>query len=243
MGFDHLRKIIERVPTNGEPHIELIKRAEVTGPRLGVFAASFNPITIAHLELMRRAASQFSLDETLALAGKTNADKNNYECPLEERLRMLALTFAGDRGVSTGLSSHAYYVDMLTALERVYPLETHLHFIVGFDTFERVLDPYERYTAKYFRRFDNRADALQYLLGRSRLIVAGRAGADYTHIRALVEREQVETSDRILYLDFPSDLGERSATEVRCRVRAGQSIAGLVPPAVEAYIYERGLYR
>jgi nicotinate-nucleotide adenylyltransferase len=243
MGFDHLKGIIERVQTDGEPHIELIKRAEVSGPRLGVFAASFNPVTIAHLELMRRAASQFSLDETLALAGKTNADKSNYECPLEERLRMLALTFADDGGVSTGLSSHAYYVDMLTAFERVYPPETHLHFIVGFDTFERVLDPYERYTAKYFRRFNNRADALKYLLERSHIIVASRAGADHTHLRALIEREQPEFSERILYLDFPSDLGELSATKVRSRVRAGQAIAGLVPPAVEAYIYERGLYR
>ena len=242
MGPGHFRKIIERVRTDSEPQIELIKRAEMTGPRLGVFAASFNPITIAHVELMRRAASQFSLDETLALAGKTNADKDSYECPLEDRLRMLALTFAGDGGVSMGLSSHAYYVDMLTALERAYPPETHLHFIVGFDTFERVLDPHGRYTAKYFRSFNNRADALRHLLARSRIIVAGRAGADYTNVRALVEREQAELTDRILYLDFPSDLGERSATEVRARVRAGQPITGLVPPVVEAYIYERGLY-
>jgi nicotinate-nucleotide adenylyltransferase len=243
MGPDHLRKIIERVQTEGEPHIEFIKRAQASGPRLGVFAASFNPTTIAHIELMRRAASQFSLDETLALAGKTNADKDSYECPLEERLRMLALTFAGDAGVSMALSSHAYYVDMVAALERAYEPETYLHFIVGFDTFERVLDPEGRYIARYFRKFSNRAEALQYLLGHSRFIVAGRAGADYTHVRALVEREQAELSGRILYLDFPSDLGERSATEVRSRVRAGQSITGLVPPAVEAYIYERGLYR
>jgi nicotinate (nicotinamide) nucleotide adenylyltransferase len=243
MGPDYLRKVIERVQTEGEPHIELIKRAQVSGPRLGVFAASFNPITIAHIELMRRAASQFSLDETLALAGKTNADKNSYDCPLEERLRMLALTFANDAGVSMGLSSHAYYVDMVTAIERAYQPETCLHFIVGFDTFERVLDPEGRYTARYSRKFNNRAEALQYLLGRSRLIVAGRAGANYTNVRALVEREQAELGERILYLDFPSDLGERSATEVRSRVRAGQSIDGLVPPAVEAYIYERGLYR
>ena len=238
-----LKKIIERVQAGSEPHIELIKRATVSGPRLGVFAASFNPITTAHVELMRRAASQFSLDETLALAGKTNADKDSYECSLEDRISMLALAAADDARVSLGLSSHAYYVDMIDALERAYEPETDLHFILGFDTFERVLDPDERYTAKYFLRFDTRTDALRYLLSRSRLIVAARAGADYASVRALIEREQAEVGERILYLDFPSDLGEQSATEVRSRVRAGQSIAGLVPPAVEDYIYERGLYR
>lgn len=243
MREDHLRKIIERVQTEGEPRIELIKRAGASGPRLGVFAASFNPITIAHIELMRRAASRFSLDETLALAGKTNADKNSYECSLEERLRMLELTFASSESASIGLSSHGYYVDMLAALERAYPPETDLHFIVGFDTFERVLDPDERYTAKYFHRFSNRADALRHLLDGSRIIVAGRAGADYGNVSALVEREPAVVSDRILYLDFPKDLGEHSASEVRRRVREGQSIAGLVPGEVEAYINERGLYK
>jgi nicotinate-nucleotide adenylyltransferase len=239
----YLRKIIERVETDSGPHIELIKRAEAAGPRLGVFAASFNPVTVAHLELMSRARARFSLDETLALAGKTNADKASYECTLEDRLAMLALAIAGAPAVSTGLSSHAYYVDMISALERVYAPETNLHFIVGFDTFERVLDPYDRYTDRYFLRFSSRREALKYLLDRSHLIVAGRAGSSYEDVRALVEREQPEAGDRILYLDFPSDLGDLSATEVRRRARAGDSIAGLVPPAVDAFIRERGLYR
>jgi len=34
-----------------------------------------------------------------------------------------------------------------------------------------------------------------------------------------------------------------SSTEIRTRVRAGQSITGFVPPAVAAYIAEAGLYR
>lgn len=243
MERDRLSEIIERLQTESEPHVELIRRAEVHGPRLCVFASSFNPITVAHVELMRRAASRFSLDEIVALAGKTNADKESYECSLEDRISMLALAAADDRRVSIGISSHAYYVDMVIALERAYEPGTDLHFVVGFDTFERVLDADDRYTAKYFRKFESRTDALAYLLRRSHLIVAGRAGADYTHVRALIEREPAAVCERVLYLDFPSDLGERSATEVRARVRAGRSIAGLVPPEVEGYIYERGLYR
>jgi nicotinate-nucleotide adenylyltransferase len=34
-----------------------------------------------------------------------------------------------------------------------------------------------------------------------------------------------------------------SSTEVRARVRAGQSIHGFVPDAVRTYIYDTGLYR
>ena len=227
---------------NGPPHIELIKRAEATGARLGVFASSFNPPTIAHVQLIQRAAEAFSLDEILALAGKTNADKLDYECSLEDRLAMLTLTFADEPRVSIGLSSHAFYVDMTDALELAYPAQTDLHFIVGFDTFERVLDAEDRYTRRYYREFRGRTEVLEHLFARSRFIVAGRAGAGLHSVGLLVEREPAVPPDRVLYLDFPADLGELSATEVRKRRRESRLIKGLVPAKVEKYIEEHGLY-
>ena len=234
--------MIERMEVEGPPRIELIKRANVSGPRVGIFASSFNPTTSAHVELMRLAIEACSLDEMIALAGLANADKTSYECPLEDRLKMLALTFARDARTSIGLSSHAFYVDMIDALRRDYP-QSDLHFVVGFDTFERVLDPEDRYTKRYHRRFNDRLEALDYLLSCSRIVVAARRGAGREEVQALLETEPEIFRDRVSYLDFPSDLGERSATEVRRSLRAGQSITRLVPEAVEQYIKERGLYR
>lgn len=237
-----LENIILRVNAGDPPRIDIIKRRP-DGEKLGVFASSFNPVTVAHVELIHRAAEAFSLDTILALAGITNADKTGYECSLEDRLTMLQLAFADDSRVSIGLSSHAFYVDMIEALERMCWSGTDLHFVVGFDTFERVLDRDDRYTQRYHRSFRNRTEALQHLLSRSRLIVAARAGAGLDEVRTLLEREPAEISQRILYLDFPSDLGELSATEVRARVAKGLPIAGLVPEPVERHISERGLYR
>jgi len=234
--------MIERMDVEGPPRIELIKRANVSGPRVGIFASSFNPTTSAHVELMRCAIEACSLDEMIALAGLANADKTSYECPLEDRLKMLALTFAHDARVSIGITSHAFYVDMIDALRRDYP-QSDLHFVVGFDTFERVLDLEDRYTKRYHRRFNDHLDALDYLFSRSRILVAARRGAGRKEISALLENEPERLRERVSYLDFPSDLGERSATEVRRSLRAGQSITRLVPEAVEQYIKERGLYR
>src|SRR6266404_134903 len=242
MDPDRVKEIIESVDSSEEPGIKAIKRAEATGPRLGVFASSFNPPTIAHVELIQRAAEAFSLDEILALAGKTNADKVEYECSLEDRLAMLTLTFADEPRVSIGLSSHAFYVDMIDALELAYPAQTDLHFIVGFDTFERVLDAEDLYARRYWRKFRGRTEVLEHLFARSRFIVAGRAGAGLHSVRLLVEREPAVPPDRVLYLDFPADLGELSPTEVRKRRRAGRPITGLVPATVEEYIQEHGLY-
>lgn len=242
MDLSHVRETIERVEPGGEPRIEILERARASGPRFGVFASSFNPPTIAHVELVQRAAEAFSLDEILALAGKANADKVDYECPLEDRLAMLTLTFSAEPRVSIGLSSHAFYVDLIDAIGRARPAQTDLRFIVGFDTFERVLDVEDRYRRRYCREFSSRQEALEYLFARSRFIVAGRAGAGSHNVRRLVEREPAILHDRVLYLDFPADLGELSATEVRKRSRAGQSITGHVPAAVEDYIQEHGLY-
>jgi nicotinate-nucleotide adenylyltransferase len=237
-----LQQIMARADPQGEPRIEMIRRAAFGGPRLGVFASSFNPVTIAHIELMRRALAEFSFDEMLAVAGRANADKHNYECALEDRLQMLSLAISDDARMSIGLSSHAFYADMLEALAPLYP-QSDLHFVVGFDTFERVLDRDSRYITKYHRPFSDRRAALQYLFSQCRFIVASRAGAGHEDVRALLADEPEEFGERVSYLDFPADLGERSASEVRARVRAGQSITGLVPAAVEAYITARGLYQ
>lgn len=235
--------MIGRAVQSREPCIELIERAAYRGPRLGIFSSSFNPPTIAHIELIRRARNDFSLDEVLALAGTANADKSDYECALEDRLMMLAAAFEERERVSIGLSSTAYYVDMVDALRRAYGAETRLHFILGFDTFERVLDHQGKYTGRYFRRFGGRAEAISYLLSESTLIVAGRDGAGGDEVRALAERETATERGRVLSLDLPAELGERSASEVRSRVRSGLPISGLVPPSVEDYIRRHNLYR
>lgn len=243
MKLDHINETIERVRQSSEPRIEIIKPAAASGARLGVFASSFNPPTIAHVELIRRAREVFSLDETLALASQTNADKTTYECSLVDRVAMIKLAFAGDGRTSIGLSSHAFYVDMVDALGRVYSPQTELHFIVGFDTFERVVDLVGRYTKSYHRKAGGRIEALEHLFARSIFIVAARAGIGLDNLKLLVEREPAVPRDRVLYLDFPPDLGELSSTEVRKRSGAGESITGLVPAAVEQFITLHGTYK
>lgn len=236
------KDIIERALSSGEPRVEFIRRARPSGKRVGAFAASFNPVTMAHIEIIRLASAQFSLDETLALAGASNADKSVYDCSLEDRLEMLLLAFDEDTQISIGVSSHAYFTDMIEAIDRVYAPETEIYFIVGFDTFERLLDREDRYTERYHRQFSGRAEALDFLFARSSLIVAERSGAGREAVGVLVESEIPRHADKVFFLDTADDITERSATEVRDRAREGLPISGLVPTAVERYVMERGIY-
>ena len=237
--FDDELLQLSRVP---RPEIRLVKRTEVHGLRLGVFASSFNPITTAHVALIDKATTAFSLDHVLALAGVSNADKQAYDYPLDLRLEMLDLALGSAPNVSIGISSTAFFVDMIDPIARTFPSGVSPYFIVGFDTFTRILDFESLYLARYDRAFSDRCAALDYLLTASHLIVAARAGKGKREISEIVAREPRVPSDRVLFLDFPPDLAERSATEVRQRVRAGLEISGLVSPAVEDFIRAHGLY-
>lgn len=235
--------IIEKAQPDVKPEIHFINDADLTCQRLGIFGSSYNPVTMAHLELMRRASEQFNLDRMLALAGIANADKTNYDCSLEMRLQMLALATRDNPQYDIGISSHPYFVDQLGALLTLYPERTEFYFIVGLDTFERIVDREDKYTKFYHRRFTDRAESLDYLLNHSSLIVASRAGAGFNEVQALTELLPETTRHKIYYLEFPADLGEQSASLVRQRVRAGGTIAGLIHPAVERFIDEHQLYR
>ena len=241
-----LEKLIDRAGQSRRPEIIFVKRVDAQVRSLGVFPSSFNPVTCAHLELMRRAADQYSLGEILALAGITNADKTSYDCPLNDRLQMLLLSLDSSAVVSVGISSSAFFVDMVPAIADSYPARTEIYFIAGLDTFERILDRENRYINRYHLRFREGSEALAYLLDRSHLIVAGRQGRGSADLSAIIGGGQLIPDagrERILYLDWPPELGDRSASDVRERIGAGLSIKGLVPPAVERYIEQHRLYR
>jgi nicotinate (nicotinamide) nucleotide adenylyltransferase len=243
MEREEIRRTAVQTASKAEPSIKILKRAPDAGLRIGVFSSSFNPITAAHLRIIEEASRQFKLDEMLALIGTANADKSEYACSIENRLEMLLLSVTAAPNLSVGLSNTAFFVDMIDPLRTVYGPARELFFVVGIDTFERILDREGRYHQQYQGRFSDRAAALDYLQSKSHMIVAGRQGRGNPEIRELLAEEPGLNADRILYLDAPAEIAERSATEVRERVACGVSVRGLVPPVVEHYILEHRLYR
>jgi nicotinate-nucleotide adenylyltransferase len=77
------------------------------------------------------------------------------------------------------------------------------------------------------------------ILNRAWLAVLGRPGWQ-TDLQEL-EGELPGIRDRVVWLR--GSLSDISATDIRRRVREGQSISELVPGAVEEYIYRHSLYQ
>jgi len=137
--------------------------------RLGIFPASFNPPTKAHLALIRKAGRLGNLDEIMVLLDGQAMDKEITGASLEDRLIMLKMLFQRDPRISIGMSNRGLFVEKLLPLRKLYPLPISFVFIVGFDTILRVMDK------KYYQK---RRAALDRLFGQCEFLVASREGKE-----------------------------------------------------------------
>lgn len=230
-----------RSPTDA-PTIAWIRRLEQSPAHLGVFPASFNPLTRAHVEIVARAREHFHLEAIALLLGLTNADKRTYEASLEDRAAMLLVTFQTDSTIAIGVATHPFFVDLILPLQREHPT-SEITFLVGSDTFERLLDREGRYLGRYYKPYPDRVAALEDLFSASRMIVAARGSFTCSALERLLDEEAARFRQRIACLELPEEVKAISATEVRRRLRMGEPIATLVPEAVEAYLRATNLYR
>jgi nicotinate-nucleotide adenylyltransferase len=180
----------------------------------GLLGGTFNPPHNGHLALARAALQHFDLDGLVVLVAERPGHK---EVQLDAGTRLeLARTAFPDYEVEP--DPHERTVDMLRAGRWREPL-----FLIGADQFADFLtwkDP-------------------EGVLALSRIGVATRPG--YPRERLDTVLRQLSEPDRVEL--FEIEPVEISSREIRDRVSRGESIAGLVPPAVAELIESLGLYR
>ena len=187
-------------------------------------SASFNPLTVAHVALIRAAGRLAPPDEVLLLLAAANVDKTIAGLPLEARLDLLLRYAAPRPEISVGAVAHGRFVDKLEAIRAVYPAPTRVVFPLGFDTLVRLFDP------KYYT---DRSAALACLFAGSEFAVADRAPARPGEIEAFLARPEVSPfAPRIHPIRLPDDCARMSATLVRSRLSRGECVDGLVPPEI-----------
>lgn len=185
-------------------------------PVIGIFGGSFDPVHHGHLIVARAAREQLGLAEVRFVPAGRQPLKQGHAAGPADRLAMLEAAVAGEPG---------FAVDPLE-LERPGP----------------------SYTVETLAALAERHPGVPLVL-----LLGADAAADFAKwrdpagIRALA-RVVVLTRDGARGAG-PADLEvvrvpavEISATAIRARVRAGQSIRWLVPDGVAALIAARGLY-
>lgn len=200
--------------------------------RLAIYGGTFAPVHNGHVAFALGYLRLEQPDRLLIMPTFIPPHKqiDSADRP-ETRLHMLRLTFGGmDRRIEvsefeTNRASPSYTV---LTLEHFTAPDTELTFLCGSDMFLTL--------AEWYRAAD--------IFRLCRIVFARRrdGGDEYT-TRINERRERYEREYGANIVELPLPVVDISSTELRRAVRAGESIAGLVPDAVNKYIAENRLYR
>lgn len=199
--------------------------------RLGVMGGSFDPVHLGHLGIAGDSVAAFDLEGVVFVPAANPPHKTSRVlAPAEDRLRMVELAVAGKShftvsDVEIRRDGPSYTIDTLDEMKRERP-QVELSFIIGADSLHEL--------HLWYRARE--------LAERHRFIVARRSGTDGPDMEALAGFFGEEGARRLVERFIDTSDYPISATEIRRRVKAGESISDMVPEAVLRYIRERGLY-
>jgi nicotinate-nucleotide adenylyltransferase len=180
----------------------------------GLLGGAFDPPHLGHVALADAAERQLGLSGVVVVVVADPGHKDVHY-PVETRLALAQAAFPGRR---IEVDHHARTVDMLRDGCWHDPV-----FLIGADEFAD------------FPTWKEPDAVLEY----ARLGVASRPG--YPRERLEEVLSGLRHPERVLFFEIePVPVSSR---EIREKVARGESIDGLVPPAVAAEIAGRGLYR
>lgn len=196
--------------------------------RIGILGGTFDPIHYGHLVIAEDARVYLRLERVWFVPAfqPPHKPQGSYSA-FEHRMRMVELAIADNPHfamslIELRLPAPSYTVETVQAIRAELCPDDELYFIMGMDSLGNILT---------WHKPDE-------LLRLCRIVVAERAGYQ-------VDIEMIEDSlpglrQSLELIDTPEL--SISSTDLQRRVRCGLSIRYQVPPAVERYIYDHGLY-
>lgn len=196
---------------------------------LGILGGTFDPVHMGHLHMAEAVYERMQLEQIMFIPAYVAPHKVGLDfAPAEERFRMTQLAvepysqfIVSD--IELRRSGVSYTIDTVRELSKIYA-DRELYFIIGADSVVQL------------HTWNNIYDLLEL----ATFVAAGRPGYEGV-MEQVVATLGAEAAKRIVLLDTPEY--DISSTDIRTRIRSGQSLAGLVPSAVEEYIRSHGLYK
>ena len=201
--------------------------------KLGVVGGTFDPIHNGHIAAGRAAQDALELDAMLLVPSHIPPHRlDPVRATSEQRFEMARLAAQDFRGWSASRleidrTGPSYTFDTLTALKQRGDVEWQLFFIIGADAFAEIAS-WSRYPA---------------VLDLANFVVVSRPGITLDSLHDRVPsafRDRQSASTRVILLEAHTP--DISSTDIRRRVRSGDSLTGLVPDAVARYIAAHALY-
>ncbi len=214
--------------------------------RVGLMGGTFDPIHLGHLDVARAAADALALEEVRLIPSFVPPHRAAPGASAYHRFAMASLAAASHKRFTASdeellRGGASYTADTLRGLHGAGFLSGELFFLTGADAFAEIAT-WKDYPA---------------LLDLSHFVVCSRPGHEAEMVRGLLpelsERmvggsafeagaapRDAATTPRVVLLD--ADTANVSSSGVRRAIASGQSIDGMVLPAVAAHIRKHGLY-
>lgn len=198
--------------------------------KVGIMGGTFNPVHNGHLLLAEQAREYCNLDEILFMPSGNSYMKEQGEIPDgDTRISMTALAIEDNphfalSTIEVERKGPTYTCETLAELKKLHP-ETEYYFIVGADnlfSIETWWKPEE-------------------ILAGCTLIVAARGDKEESAIINKAAKLKEKYKARILLL--PERRFDVSSTEIREKIKRGESVKYLLPDKVIAYIKKNRLYK
>ena len=214
-------------------------------PRVGLLGGTFDPIHLGHLAAARAAQHALDLDTVRLLVSARPPHRPDSPRASEyHRLEMLRLAVA-EAAASDGArlevsdlelerAGPSFTFDTLQTLhaEGLTPLQ--IVFITGADAFAEI---------ETWHRYPDVLDAAHFaVLARPGTTLAGLSQRLPALASRMISADALDraTTTRIILVDCQTP--DVSSTAIRARARRGESLDGMVSPAVAAYISQNALY-
>ncbi len=206
--------------------------------RVGILGGTFDPVHCGHLDAGAAAQAALGLGEVLVLPSNIPPHRPQPQASAYHRFAMVALAIAGRadwRALDLELreGARSYTSDTLERLHAEGFGATELFFIAGADAFVEI-PTWKNYPS---------------LLDLAHFIVVSRPGVPVAELPARLGTTYARASasaaaaaDKTMVFLIDAMTADVSSTAIRrCRAH-GESIAGMVPPAVQRHIEQHALY-
>ena len=204
--------------------------------KIGILGGTFDPIHLGHLAIAQAALDRLALDRLILIpAGRPWLKSDQQVTAPEHRLAMARLAVQDSPGLEVssieidrpGLT---YTVDTLIELRQNLGSGADLYLVLGMDSIREL--PRWRDPEKLFD--------LCVIVAVSRPDIPDVSPAEIELFTATAQPPFPAARGRIITLRGP--MLDISATQIRQRVANRQPIGDSVPPPVQRYIHEHGLY-
>lgn len=196
--------------------------------KIGFFGGSFNPLTIAHINLSKKIVKDYNLDKLIFVPIGDFYEKAEL-IDFKHRYNMIKLVCDKNKklkvlDIENDKSLKLYAIDTFEIIKEQY-IDDDIYFVMGTDNLEKI---------KSWKGYNDLVSKYKYI------ILERKENAFLDIINSNIDIKQ-HSENFLVVSDYKYN--NISSSLVRDKIRENEDVSNLIPKEIEAYIRKNNLYK